>query len=231
MSNQNQSEIKPKKRGWKRIAPWSLGVALAAGIVGYFTLPYLSLIGAPVAELGTGDVVDASFVASDGKTHQISEYRGKVLILEWTSPICEFTVRHYESGGMHALQEYAAGKQANWLPITTAAPGSVSYLDAAGLQKLLVDRKIYSPFIAMDETGSIGQMFGAHATPSAAVIDASGKLAYMGAIDDQPWGDGTTGVNHIRAALDELASGKPVSVSFTRSYGCSIKYLDGTKKQ
>jgi hypothetical protein len=231
MSTQNQSQIHPKKRGWKRILFLGIGVALAASLAGYFTLPYLSLIGAPVAELGTGDIAEASFMASDGKSHQFSEYRGRVLVLEWTSPVCEFTIRHYESGAMQALQEYAAGKKASWIPITTAAPGSASYIDAAGLQKLLADRKISSPFIAMDETGLIGHMFGAHATPSVAIIDATGKLAYMGAIDDQPWGDGSTGINHVRAALDELATGKPVTVSFTRSYGCSIKYPDAPKKQ
>lgn len=212
------------KSRWKRLLVISVLLLGGAGILGYFTLPYVSLIGAPTAELSAGAEVNGGFRGSDGKSHQFSDYRGKVLVLEWTSPICEFTIRHYASGAMHALQEYGAAKQAAWIPVNTAAPNGISYLDAAGAQALLASRKIGSPFIAMDETGELGRMFGAHATPSVAIIDAQGKLAYIGAIDNQPWGDGTTGTNYVRQALDELSAGKPVTVSFTRSYGCGIKY-------
>jgi hypothetical protein len=222
------NDTKPKSR-FRRVLGIGLAiVALAIG-VGYFTLPYISLIGAPVAQLNTGDLADTTFNGSDGKEHKLSDYRGKVLVLEWTSPVCEFTIRHYESGAMHALQEYGAGKQAAWIPVSPVGPGSVGHLDAAGLQALLKARKISSPYIAMDEGGILGHLFGAHATPSAAVIDVNGKLAYMGAIDDNPWGDGTAGKNFVRQALDELAAGNAVSVPFRRSYGCSIKYPDASK--
>jgi hypothetical protein len=130
---------------------------------------------------------------------------------------------------MHALQEYGASKQAAWIPVSTVGPGSIGHLDTTGLQALLTARKISSHFIVMDEQGVLGHLFGAHATPSAAVIDVNGKLAYMGAIDDNPWGDGTTGKNFVRQALDELAAGNAVSVPFRRSYGCSIKYPDASK--
>jgi AhpC/TSA family len=226
MSHQNPIN---SGRKWRRTFGWGLGLFLAAIGIGYFTLPYVSVIGAPAAQIFNGDLVEASFKGSDGKTHKISDYRGKLLVLEWTSPVCEFTIRHYASGAMNALQEYGASKQAAWLPISTVGPHSVGHLDAAGLQDLLAQRKISSPFIIMDESGSIGQMFGAHATPSAAVIDAQGKLAYMGAIDDNPWGDGSSGTNFVKQALDELTAGKPVSVPFMRSYGCSIKYPEAAK--
>ncbi len=217
--------IKPKSQ-LKRLVIIGLLIGAATIGAGYFALPYISVIGAPVSMLNTGDLADANFTGSDGKAHKLSDYRGKILVLEWTSPVCEFTMRHYESGAMHALQEYGAAKQAAWVPVSTAGPGTIGHLDAAGLQALLSARKINGPYIAMDEQGVLGRLFGAHATPSAAIIDASGKLAYRGAIDDNPWGDGTTGINYVRQALDELTAGKPVSVPFKRSYGCGIKYPD-----
>lgn len=222
------SGSRPKSR-WKRIV--SIGLVILASLVGvgYFTLPYISIIGAPVAQLSTGQLAEAIFKGSDGAAHKLSDYRGKVLVLEWTSPVCEFTIRHYASGAMHALQEYGASKEAAWIPVSTVGPGSVGYLDAARLHVLLAARKIGSPYIAMDEQGLLGHMFGAHATPSVAIIDVNGKLAYMGAIDDSPWGDGTNGTNFVRQALDELAAGKAVSMPFKRSYGCSIKYPDAAK--
>jgi hypothetical protein len=60
-----------------------------------------------------------------------------------------------------------------------------------------------------------------------AVIDPKGVLAYIGAIDDKPstdLDDVKTAKNYVAAALDELASGKPVSISATLAYGCSVKY-------
>jgi hypothetical protein len=208
----------------RRILLWGLASLVLASGVGYFTLPYISVIGAPVAILTIGDMADASFKSSDGQTHSFSEYRGKIVVLEWTSPICEFTIRHYDSGGMKTEQDYGASKHVVWIPVNTALPNSPSYRDSAGLQDLLADRKISSPFVIMDEDGKLGKLFGAHATPSAAVIDATGKLAYLGAFDDKPWGDGTEGFKYVRTALDELSAGKKVTIDFTRSYGCSIKY-------
>jgi hypothetical protein len=59
------------------------------------------------------------------------------------------------------------------------------------------------------------------------VIAKDGTVAYEGAIDDKPSTD-TADVagahNYVSAALDELMAGKPVSVTQTRSYGCSVKY-------
>jgi hypothetical protein len=212
---------------WTYISIVGLGLLMATGGIGYFTLPYISAIGAPRAALHTGDLAEARFKSSDGQSHTLAEYRGKIVVLEWTSPICEFTIRHYASGGMKSEQDYAASKNVVWLPVNTATPDNQSYRDATDLTALMANRKITSAFVIMDEDGRLGKEFGAHATPSAAVIDATGKLAYFGAFDDQPWGDGTTGKKYVRDAINDLIAGKSVTVPFTRSYGCSIRYPKG----
>jgi hypothetical protein len=59
------------------------------------------------------------------------------------------------------------------------------------------------------------------------VIDRTGVVAYMGAIDDKPSvnpADVKAAKNYVVAALEELAAGKPVTISATRAYGCSVKY-------
>jgi hypothetical protein len=61
------------------------------------------------------------------------------------------------------------------------------------------------------------------------VIDRTGRLVYMGAIDDKPStrvADVQTSHNYVAAALDAVAAGQPVAVASTRAYGCSIKYKD-----
>jgi hypothetical protein len=60
------------------------------------------------------------------------------------------------------------------------------------------------------------------------VVAADGTLVYDGAIDNrpQPAGDPRTAKNYVRTAVDELLAGKPVAVSQTKPYGCSVKYTD-----
>jgi hypothetical protein len=55
----------------------------------------------------------------------------------------------------------------------------------------------------------------------------AGTLVYAGAIDSKATAnpaDIAGATNHVKQALAESLSGKPVSVSSTRPYGCSVKY-------
>ena len=73
----------------------------------------------------------------------------------------------------------------------------------------------------------VGHLYDARATPHMVVIDPTGVLVYSGAIDDKPWvdpADVRTAKNYVVAALEELAAGKPVTISATRAYGCNVKY-------
>jgi hypothetical protein len=59
------------------------------------------------------------------------------------------------------------------------------------------------------------------------VIDPNGKLIYDGAIDDKASTDPADipgAKNYVSAALTEAMAGKPVTVSSSRPYGCSVKY-------
>jgi hypothetical protein len=59
------------------------------------------------------------------------------------------------------------------------------------------------------------------------VINADGVLVYHGAIDDKKSPDPAEiadAKNYVQAAVNETLAGKPVSVSKTEAYGCSIKY-------
>jgi len=78
----------------------------------------------------------------------------------------------------------------------------------------------------MDPDGKVGKMFDAKTTPHMFIINKDGKLVYAGAIDDDPRGEKKEKVNYVKNALDEILSGKPVSVSITKPYGCSVKYSE-----
>src|SRR5438105_15653468 len=81
-----------------------------------------ALYAADVPPVGS---VAPEFSAPDakGKTHSLSQYKGKYVVLEWFNPDCPFVKKHYGSGNMQKLQEEYTGKGVVWLSIDSAAPG------------------------------------------------------------------------------------------------------------
>jgi peroxiredoxin len=167
---------------------------------------------------------------SNGKTQKLSEYRGKYVVLEWTNNGCPYTQKHYESGNMQALQKEWTAKGVVWLTILSSASGQQGYMTAT--QENAYMAKVHaSPTAAiLDSNGTIGHEYAAKTTPHMFVIDPSGKLIYDGAIDDHPTTDPDdikSSKNYVSAALTEAMAGKQVATSYTRPYGCSVKYQGG----
>jgi hypothetical protein len=105
-----------------------------------------------------------------------------------------------------------------WLTIN-----STHYMDAAANAKFKADNDL--PYtILVDQDGKVGHLYGAATTPHMFVIDKSGKIAYMGAIDDDPRGTSDAPKNYVSAALLEIFAGETVSTAETKPYGCSVKY-------
>lgn len=80
----------------------------------------------------------------------------------------------------------------------------------------------YQWYYALDRNSELADAFGANRTPEAFLFDKDGKLVYHGAIDDSPGDEGQVKRKHLRAAMDEMNSGKEVTVKETRSVGCTI---------
>jgi peroxiredoxin len=170
-----------------------------------------------------------AFTASNiaGQTVGLSNYAGKTVIIEWTNDGCPFVGKHYDSGNMQALQQRFTAAGAVWLTITSSAPGQQGYVTPAEARADLARWKAVPSDFLLDPDGVVGRLYDARATPHMVVIDRTGRLAYIGAIDDTPSvnpADVKTAKNYVVAALDELAAGKPVTISSTPAYGCSVKY-------
>ena len=169
------------------------------------------------------------FTAPDisGRPVSLGDYAGKIVILEWTNDGCPFVGKHYDSGNMQALQRRYTGEGDVWLTIASSAPGEQGYVTSAEAKADLARWRAAPSDFLLDPNGVVGRLYDARATPHMVVIDRSGRVAYMGAIDDSPstrLADVKTANNYLVAALDEIAAGKPVTVAATQAYGCSIKY-------
>jgi peroxiredoxin len=180
-----------------------------------------SLVGKPAPDFTLTD--------SNGKSHSLSDYKGKVIVLEWFNHGCPFVVKHYDSGNMPKLQKEYTAKGVIWLSICSSAPGKQGFGSGAEQNAKAKETGAAPTAILIDADGKVGRLYGARSTPSMYVITKKGSLAYAGAIDDKPTTDPADikgAKNYVKEALDEVLDGKTVATASTKSYGCSVKYAN-----
>jgi len=164
---------------------------------------------------------------TSGKTHNLSDFKGKFVVLEWFNEGCPFVKKHYTSGNMQKLQKEYTGKDVVWLSINSSAPGEQGHVTPETAPKTIADWKMDLTKILLDHDGKVGKMYGAKTTPHMFVINKEGKLVYQGAIDSKATAntadiDGAE--NYVKVALDNSMAGKPLPNASTKPYGCSVKY-------
>src|SRR5258706_15291342 len=147
-----------------------------------------------------------AFTAKDinGKTHKLSDYKGKIVVLEEYNLDCPFCANHFKSGAMQELQSYAASKGVVWLLVNSVNAKSPGYRDPAAARKEFQAEKIKAAAWIDDSSGAIGQAYGLKTTPHMIVIDKDGVVAYNGAIDDNASTDEDPrkARNYVREAID-----------------------------
>ena len=82
------------------------------------------------------------------------------------------------------------------------------------------------PFpLLFDETQEVAKAYDAACTPDFFLFDQQRKLVYRGQLDDSRPGNGIPlSGKDLRAAIDAVLSGKPVSPNQRASIGCNIKW-------
>ncbi|HYE77023.1 MAG TPA: redoxin domain-containing protein, partial [bacterium] len=143
---------------------------------------------------------------STGKTHNLADYKGKYVVLEWINFGCPFVVRHYDSGLMSGTQKAVAGDDLVWLSINTGGAGKEGAYTGKALDDQIAKFKWAGTAYLLDNDGTVGRAYGAKTTPHMYVINPEGVLIYAGAIDDSPMGDKIT-VNYVEAALKAARAG------------------------
>jgi peroxiredoxin len=192
-----------------------------------FVLAFL-LVLPVVATVRVGEAAP-NFTATDsyGHQHSLAEYKGKFVVLEWHNQGCPYTIKHYDSGNMQKLQKLWTGKGAVWFTVISSAPGEQGYVTAAQENDYVKRMGAAPTAVLLDPSGDLGHLYGAKTTPHMFVISPQGQLIYDGAIDNKPTpeqSDIAGATNYVTAALKESMAGKPVSVTVSRPYGCSVKY-------
>ena len=190
----------------------------------------LAFAAAPAsAKIATGaSVADMTVVDSEGTTHNLSDFAGKRVVLEWTNEGCPYVKKHYETDNMQALQKEAtADGDTVWLSVISSAPGKQGYKAGDEIPAWKAKHAAAPTAVILDPEGTAGRAFSARTTPHMYVIDEAGTLVYQGAIDDNRSANKATvagAKNYVRAALADMDAGRPVAEGETAPYGCSVKY-------
>src|SRR5690606_12975549 len=118
---------------------------------------------------------------------------------------CPFIKKQYNPGAMQTLQKYAESKGVIWLTIVSSAKGNQGYVETNEEANAIWEQMgSQAASIILDHSGDIGHTYNATNTPHMFVIDTEGKLAYMGAIDDNEDINVLGNKNYVFAAIDEL---------------------------
>lgn len=164
---------------------------------------------------------------TEGTTHNLADYEGQFVVLEWLNFGCPFVGKHYGSGNMQKLQEKYTNEGVTWLSIVSSAPGTQGYYPPDEMKEQKEKYNGNMTAILLDPSGEVGKKYGAKVTPHMYIINPDGQLIYKGGIDDKPTTDeadieGAT--NYVVNALDEAMNGEEVSVKTSQPYGCTVKY-------
>lgn len=160
------------------------------------------------------------------------------------SPVSDFQLSDLQ-GGPHSFASLK-GDTTVVIFLSTRCPVSNSYnqrmeslykdYSAKGVKFVFVNANVNEPsrevadhakqsgftFAIYRDPGNVAELFNAQVTPETYVIDKQGIIRYHGSIDDQ-MNEARVKKHSLRAALDEVMAGKPVTVAQTKAFGCSVK--------
>ena len=158
---------------------------------------------------------DFTLTDLQGKAHTLSQYRGKIVLLDFWSATCPFSAR-YEERLKAIATEYASQG------VVTLAIDANKTEPLELVQRVAAERRVPFP-ILIDPGNRIADQLGGLTTPHVFLLDAQRRLVYQGAIDDEGLRPKPVTHRYLRDALDALLAGRAVTTSRTEPIGCSIK--------
>ena len=158
-----------------------------------------------------------------GKTISLSAFNGKkALLVMFICRHCPY-VQHIKEGLAKLGKDYANSPLGI---VAISANDAENYPDDSPPQLKAMAQELGFTFpFCYDESQAVAKAYTAACTPDFFLFDANRKLVYRGQLDDSRPGNGkpVTGKD-LRAAIDAVLAGKPVSQEQRPSIGCNIKW-------
>ena len=147
-----------------------------------------------------------------GSLHKLSDYRGKIVVLNFWSAECPHSERADRE--LLALLEKWQG-DVILLSIAANRNESVQMLAQAAKRRQV-------PILLLDWEHRVADAYGAITTPHVFLIDRQGLLRYRGAVDNVTFRRRTATRFFVREAVEALLDGRSPTSAETPAYGCAI---------
>jgi len=160
------------------------------------------------------------------KTISLETFTGKpALLVMFICRHCPY-VQHVKAALAHLGRDYTSRDVGI---VAISANDAAHYPDDAPDQLKAMAQELGFTFpFCYDESQAVAKAFSAACTPDFFLFDRGRRLVYRGQLDESRPGNGkpVTG-RDLRAALDAVLAGRPVSSDQKPSIGCNIKWKPG----
>jgi peroxiredoxin len=147
-----------------------------------------------------------------GKAHTLSDYRGKIVIVNFWSCECPHSERT-DTLMMKYLAKWDG--QVELLSIAANQNESAQSVEEAARARSL-------PTVLSDARHVVADLYEAVTTPHVFVLDGDGILRYRGAVDDVTFRNRTASRFYLDETVESLRKGHLPALTETPAYGCTI---------
>jgi Redoxin len=142
------------------------------------------------------------------------------LLVMFSCNTCPYVIKNQER--TNAICSYAK-KNGLGMVIVNSNEGNRDGEESLEAMKTYAAAQKYNWKYLADGGSEIANAFGASRTPECFLFNKGLKLVYHGAIDNNPSDENNVSRKHLQIAINEMISGKDVSIKETKSVGCGIK--------
>jgi peroxiredoxin len=148
----------------------------------------------------------------DGVLHRLSDYRGRIVVINFWSCECPHSERTDRAILAMVVQ---------WgedVALLTIASNRIETVEA--VQQAAIARHV--PLVLLDAKDEVADLYEALTTPHVHVIDRDGILRYRGAVDDVSFRMRKPTRFFLDEAVEALLDGRLPVMAETPAYGCTI---------
>lgn len=161
----------------------------------------------------------------NGKKHSLSDYKGKIVVLEWFNETCPYCRKIWESEQVSSLIKTLSGLEKDVVYIAVNSTANKPEEEVVQGGKEFFEELGATSTLLFDYNGEVGRAYSARTTPHMFVIDNEGVLVFQGAFsDDKKFKNGDEAEIYALTAVNQLIAGEEVSPSYVQPWGCSVKY-------
>ncbi len=160
--------------------------------------------------------------ATDGKTYSLTDFdKDQYLVIFFTCNHCPYVLGSDEITRQTALKYKSKGVR--FIGINSNSENTYPEDSFKNMVKRMEEYKF--PWIYLrDQEQTVAREYGALRTPHFFVFGPERKLVYTGRGIDSPRHPEKMTVNSLDDALNELTSGREISVAVTNPIGCNVKW-------